>query len=60
MRSTRIVKIDSEGRVMLPAAIQEKVCMNGDDELAIECSQDGTLTLKKVDVKMRFERWLSE
>ncbi|NMB84626.1 MAG: hypothetical protein A4E44_00425 [Methanosaeta sp. PtaB.Bin018] len=60
MKSTLIVKIDSDGRVMLPDAIREKACMNGEDELAIECSQDGTLTLKKVSVRMRFERWLSE
>lgn len=60
MKSTRIVKIDSSGRVMLPAAIREKVCMNGEDELALDCSQDGTLTLKKVNVRMRFERWLND
>ncbi|NMC11185.1 MAG: AbrB/MazE/SpoVT family DNA-binding domain-containing protein [Methanothrix sp.] len=60
MKVTRIVKVDPDGRVMLPAAIREKVCMNGEDELSIECSQDGTLTLKKVNDRMRFERWLSE
>jgi bifunctional DNA-binding transcriptional regulator/antitoxin component of YhaV-PrlF toxin-antitoxin module len=60
MKTTQIVKIDSSGRVLLPAAIREEVCMNGEEELALECTQDGTLTLKKVNARMRFERWLSD
>lgn len=60
MKTTQIVKIDSSGRLLLPAAIREEVCMNGEEELALECTQDGTLTLKKVNARMRFERWLSD
>jgi len=58
MRTMSIITIDAEGRLTLPASVRSRLSLNGDDELALDCLQDGTLTLRKVNSKMRFERWL--
>jgi AbrB family looped-hinge helix DNA binding protein len=54
-----VIKIDADGRMKLPAAIRRQLNLNGEDELALDCLQDGTLILKKVNSGMRFEKWLN-
>ncbi len=59
MRNLSIITIDADGKLKLPAFVRSRLSLNGDDELALDCLQDGTLTLRKVDRKMKFERWLN-
>lgn len=54
-----IIKIDADGRMILPAAIRSRINLNGEDELSLDCLQDGTLILKRVNNRMRFEKWLN-
>jgi bifunctional DNA-binding transcriptional regulator/antitoxin component of YhaV-PrlF toxin-antitoxin module len=53
-----IIKVDAQGRAVLPPAIIERLSLKGEDELQLDCLQDGTLKLNKVTGKIRFERWL--
>jgi AbrB family looped-hinge helix DNA binding protein len=59
MRTLSIITIDANGRLTLPASVRNQLSLNGDDELALDCLQDGTVTLRKVNREMRFERWLN-
>lgn len=60
MKSISIVKIDAEGRVILPASIRDDLLLNGDDKLAIDRLSDGTLAVKKMNSKMKFDKWLND
>jgi AbrB family looped-hinge helix DNA binding protein len=55
-----ITKMDSNGRVLLPMSIRFGLDLNGGDEFAIDQLGDGTIILKKVDERLRFEKWLNE
>jgi AbrB family looped-hinge helix DNA binding protein len=55
-----ITKMDSNGRVLLPMSIRFSLDLNGGDKFAIDQLGDGTIILKKVDERLRFEKWLNE
>lgn len=49
-----LVNVDSKGRVMLPIGIRYQLDLNAGDRLAIDDLGDGTVIIKKVDTKARF------
>ena len=53
-----IIKIGVDGKIVLPFAIRDRLSLNCEDELQLDCLQDDTLILKKANSKTRFERWL--
>jgi AbrB family looped-hinge helix DNA binding protein len=53
-----VVKLDANGRIRLPAEIRDKLKLNGDCELALDCLTDGTIIIKKVCSQKQFEKWL--
>jgi AbrB family looped-hinge helix DNA binding protein len=53
-----VVKLDANGRISLPAEIRDRLKLNGDCELALECLTDGTIIIKKVCSQEQFEKWL--
>jgi len=55
-----ITKMDANGRVLLPMSIRFSLDLNGGDKFAIDQLGDGTIILKKVDGRLRFEKWLNE
>jgi bifunctional DNA-binding transcriptional regulator/antitoxin component of YhaV-PrlF toxin-antitoxin module len=55
-----IIKIGVEGIIVLPIAIRDRLSLNCEDELQLDCLQDDILILKKVNSKTRFERWLKD
>jgi AbrB family looped-hinge helix DNA binding protein len=55
-----IIKIGVDGRIVLPIAIRDRLSLNCEDELQLDCLQDDTLILKKANSKTRFERWLKD
>ena len=55
-----IIKIGIDGRIVLPVAIRDRLSLNCEDELQLDCLQDDTLILKKVNSMTRFERWLKD
>ncbi len=55
-----IIKIGVDGKIVLPVAIRDRLSLNCEDELQLDCLQDDTLILKKVNSKTRFERWLKD
>ena len=49
-----LVNVDSKGRIMLPIGIRYQLDLNAGDRLAIDDLGDGTVIIKKVDTKARF------
>ncbi len=60
MPITSIIKIGSDGRMTLPSAIRDQLCLNGEDELQLDCLPGGVLILKKANIGTRFQEWLTE
>ncbi len=60
MKATSIIKVDAEGKVILPASIRDDLSLKEDDEIALGRLSDGTLALRKMNGKMKFERWLND
>lgn len=60
MKTPMIIKIDANGKVILPASIRDDLTLNGNDELTLDCLSDGTLILRKMNSKMKFDRWLND
>lgn len=57
--SMSITKIDANGRVLLPIGIRYQLDLNDGDELAVDELGDGTIILKKIDSRLRFQKWLN-
>ena len=55
-----ITQIDSNGRVLLPLGIRYQLDLNNGDELAVDELGDGTIILKKIDRRLRFQEWLNK
>jgi AbrB family looped-hinge helix DNA binding protein len=55
-----ITQIDANGRVMLPLGIRYQLDLNDGDELAVDELGDGTIILKKIDRRLRFQEWLND
>jgi AbrB family looped-hinge helix DNA binding protein len=55
-----ITQIDANGRVLLPLGIRYQLDLNDGDELAVDELGDGTIILKKVDRRLRFQEWLNK
>jgi AbrB family looped-hinge helix DNA binding protein len=55
-----ITQIDANGRVLLPLGIRDQLCLNDGDELAVDELRDGTIILKKIDRRLRFQEWLNK
>jgi AbrB family looped-hinge helix DNA binding protein len=55
-----ITQIDANGRVLLPLGIRYQLDLNDGDELAVDELGDGTIILKKIDRRLRFQEWLSK
>ena len=47
-----ITKMDTNGRILLPAGIRDKLDLNEGDRLAIDQLGDGTIILKKLAEKI--------
>lgn len=47
----QITKMDSNGRVLLPIGIRYKFDLNQGDKFAIDQLGDGTIILKKIDLR---------
>ena len=54
-----ITQIDANGRVLLPLGIRYQLDLNDGDELAVDELGDGTIILKKIDRRLRFQEWLN-
>ncbi|MGD0952358.1 MAG: AbrB/MazE/SpoVT family DNA-binding domain-containing protein [Methanotrichaceae archaeon] len=55
-----ITQIDANGRVLLPLGIRYQLDLNDGDELAVDELGDGTIILKKIDRRLRFQEWLNK
>ena len=55
-----ITQIDANGRVLLPLGIRYQLDLNDGDELAVDELGDGTIILKKIDRRLRFQEWLND
>lgn len=55
-----ITQIDANGRVLLPMGIRYQLDLNDGDELAVDELGDGTIILKKIDCRSRFQSWLNK
>ncbi|VVB64711.1 Uncharacterised protein [uncultured archaeon] len=55
-----ITQIDANGRVLLPLGIRYQLDLNDGDELAVDELGDGTIILKKIDRRLRFQEWLDK
>jgi hypothetical protein len=55
-----IIKIGADGRMTLPSAIKDQLCLNGEDELQLDCLPGGVLILRKANSMTRFQEWLTE
>ena len=55
-----ITQIDANGRVLLPLGIRYQLDLNDGDELAVDELGDGTIILKKIDRRLRFQKWLNK
>jgi AbrB family looped-hinge helix DNA binding protein len=55
-----ITQIDANGRVLLPLGIRYQLDLNDGDELAVDELEDGTIILKKIDRRLRFQEWLND
>ena len=55
-----ITQIDANGRVLLPLGIRYQLDLNDGDELAVDELGDGTILLKKIDRRLRFQEWLNK
>ena len=47
-----ITKMDTNGRILLPVGIRDKLDLNDGDRLAIDQLGDGTIILKKLAEKI--------
>jgi AbrB family looped-hinge helix DNA binding protein len=47
-----ITKMDANGRVPIPIGIRYKLDLNQGDKLAIDHFGEGTIILKKIDMRM--------
>jgi AbrB family looped-hinge helix DNA binding protein len=50
-----LIKMDANGRVLLPLGIRYRLDLNEGDKFAIDYLGDGTIILKKVDVDLDLE-----
>jgi AbrB family looped-hinge helix DNA binding protein len=50
-----ITNIDANGRVLIPSCIRLQLNLKEGDNLAIDELGDGTIILKKIDCKIRFQ-----
>ena len=55
-----VTQIDANGRVLLPLGIRYQLDLNDGDELAVDELGDGTIILKKIDKRLRFQEWLND
>lgn len=55
-----ITQIDANGRVLLPLGIRYQLGLNDGDELVVDERGDGTIILKKIDCRLRFQEWLNK
>ncbi len=55
----QIIKMDTDGRIKLPAEIRNKLNLNGDCEFSLDFGKDGAMVIKKLSCKARFEKWLN-
>jgi len=55
-----ITQIDANGRVLLPLGIRYQLDLNDWDELAVDELGDGTIILKKIDRRLRFQEWIND
>jgi AbrB family looped-hinge helix DNA binding protein len=58
VRIMSVVKLDANGRIRLPPEIRDKLKLNGDCELVLDCLADGTIIIKKVCGQEQFKKWL--
>ncbi len=54
-----IIKMDANGSIRLPAELIDKLDLNEDCEFALDWNNDGTIIIKKLGCRARFEKWLS-
>jgi len=50
-----LIKMDANGRVLLPLGIRYRLDLNEGDEFAIDYLGDGTIILKKVDINVELD-----
>jgi bifunctional DNA-binding transcriptional regulator/antitoxin component of YhaV-PrlF toxin-antitoxin module len=55
-----VLTMDAKGKIKLPEAIESLLCLNGGDEILADYHPEGTLIIRKVTCKARFEKWLDD
>lgn len=53
-----IIKLDANGRIVLPTEIIDKLKLYGDCELDLDYLRDGTIVIKRICSQKQFEKWL--
>ncbi len=53
-----IIKLDANGRIVLPPEIIDKLKLSGDCELDLDYLRDGTIVIKRICSQKQFEKWL--